>query len=92
MDISKCLSAYLSKADDSMGIIIGWNNNSHLTTKSNLSPTFWILQDDLEILLYLRDVIIYDVYCYLLLTVTWCKVQLPKTDCGEIKTNTTCIT
>ena len=48
-----------------MGIIVGWDNNSHLTTKSNLCPTLWILQADMEILLYLRDVIIYDVHCYL---------------------------
>lgn len=60
-----CLSAYLSKADDSMGIIVGWNNDSHLTTKSNLSPTLWILQTDLKVLLLLRYVIIYDIHGYL---------------------------
>lgn len=78
--ISKGLSAYLSKADDSMGIIVGWNNDSHLTTESNLSPTLWILQADLEVLLLLWDVIIYDVHCNLKLTVTGSKVQLPKTE------------
>lgn len=48
-----------------MGVIVGWDNDSHLTTKSNLSPTLWILQADLEVLLLLGDVIIYNVHCYL---------------------------
>ena len=72
--ISKGLSAYLSKADDSMGIIVGWDKDSHLTTKSNLSPTCWILQADVEVLLLLRNVVIYNVHCNLKFTVTWCKV------------------
>lgn len=83
--ISKGLSSYLSKADDSVGIIIGWDNYFHLTTKSNLSSTFWILQPDQELLLHLRDVIIYDVQGYLQLTITWRKVQLPKTECEKVK-------
>lgn len=72
-----------------MGIVIGWDKDSHLTTKSNLSATFWILQVDMEILLHLRDVIVYNVHCYLELAVTWRKVQLPKTAC--VKTNVTCM-
>lgn len=48
-----------------MGIVVGWDDDSHLTTKSNLSPALRILQADLEVLLFLRDVIIYDVHCYL---------------------------
>lgn len=48
-----------------MGFIVGWDNDCHLTTKSNLSPALWILQSDLEVLLLLGGVIIYDVYCYL---------------------------
>lgn len=79
------LSVYLSETDDSMGIVIGWDNDSHLTTKSNLSPALWILQTDLEVLLLLGDVIVYDVHCYLKLAVTWCKVQLPETEHEKLK-------
>lgn len=61
-----------------MGIIVGRDNYSHLTTKSNLSPTLWILQADLEVFLNLRNVIIYDIHRDLKLAVTWCKVQLTK--------------
>lgn len=58
------VSVYLSKADDSMGIVVGWDKDSHVTTKSNLSPALWILQTDVEVLLLLRDVIVYNVHCY----------------------------
>lgn len=54
-----------------MGIIVGRDNDSHLTTKPNLSPTLWVLQANLKVLLLLRDVIIYNIHCYLQLTVTW---------------------
>lgn len=74
---------HLSKAYDSVGIIISWDNDGHLTTKSNLSTTLWMLQSDVEILLLFRDVIIDDVHCDLQLTVTGCKVQLPKAACQE---------
>lgn len=66
-----------------MGIIIGWDNDGHLTTKSDLGTTLRMLQSHAEMLLLLRDVIIYDVHRNLQLTVTWCKVQLPKTECPE---------
>lgn len=56
--LSYNLSAYLSKANDSMGVIISWDNHSHLTTKSNLSPALRILQADLEVLVHLWCVII----------------------------------
>lgn len=68
-----------------MGIIVGGDNYCHLTTESNLSPTLWILQPDLEVLLHLGDVIIYDVHRYLQLTVPWCKLQLPETECDQVK-------
>lgn len=68
-----------------MGIIVGWDDDSHLTTKSNLRPSLWILQDDLEELLLLRYVIIYDIHCYLKLADTWCKAQLAKTEYEELK-------
>lgn len=48
-----------------MGIVVGWDNDGHLTTKSNLSPALWILQTDLEVLQLFRDVIIDDVHGYL---------------------------
>lgn len=54
-----------------MGIIVGWDNDGHLTTKPNLSPTLWILQANLKALLFLRDAIINDIYSYLQFTVTW---------------------
>ena len=87
----KMLCAYLSKADDSMGIVIGRDKYSHLTTKSDLSPSLRILQTDLEMLLHLGDVVIHDVHRDLQLAVTWGKVQLPETEREEVKTNTTCI-
>ncbi len=85
---SKGLSAYLSEADDSMSVIIGRDDDGNLTTKPNLGPSLWILQADVEKLLLLRDVIIYDVHCYLQLAVTRCKVQLAKAECeGRKKHN-----
>lgn len=62
-----------------MGVIIGGDDDSDLTTEADLSTALWILQPDLEVLLLLWDVIIDDVHCYLKLTVPRCKVQLPKT-------------
>lgn len=84
-----CVSSYFCKPNDTMGIIIGWDNYGHLTTKSNLSPTLWILQVNLERLLDLRDVIINDVHCNLQLSVTWCKVQHSKTESEEMETSFT---
>lgn len=46
-----------------MGIIIGWDNDGHLTTKADLGTTLWMLQSHTEILLLFRDVVIYDVHC-----------------------------
>lgn len=66
-----------------MGIIVGWDYDTHLTTKSNLCPTLRVFQADLEMLLLLRDVIIDDVNCYLQLTVPRSKVQLPKTSLNK---------
>lgn len=57
------LCDHLSKAYDSMGIIIGWDNDGHLTTKADLGTTLWMLQSHTEILLLFRDVVVYDVHC-----------------------------
>lgn len=77
--ISKDFSAYLSKANDSVGVIVGRYDDSHLTTKSNLSPALWILQADHEILLLFGNVVVDDVDGYLQLAVAWREVQLTKT-------------
>lgn len=68
-------SSYLSKAYDSMGVIIGWDEHSHLTAKANLSPALRVLQADPEVLLLLRDVVINDVHGYLQLAVARRKAQ-----------------
>lgn len=78
------ISSYLSEANDSMGVIVDWNDNSHLTTKANLSPALRVLQADPEVLFFLRDVVIYDINCYLQLAITWCKVQLAITVCQKL--------
>lgn len=77
--ISKDFSAYLSKANDSVGVIVGRYDDSHLTTKSNLSPALWILQADHEVLLLFGNVVVDDVDGYLQLAVARCEVQLTET-------------
>lgn len=69
----------MSKADDSMSVIVGWYDDGHLTAKSNLGTALWILQADLEMLLHFGNVVVDDVDRDLQLTVAWCKVQLPRT-------------
>lgn len=77
--MSKCSSAYASKANDSVSIIVGRYDDSHLTAKSYLGSALWILQADLEILLHFGNVVIDNVDSYLQLAVAWCKVKLART-------------
>lgn len=78
MNCKMLIFTYRRKANDSMGIIVGWDNDSHLTTKSYFCSTLWIFQADIEVLSHLWDVIVNDIHCYFQLTVTGCKVQLTR--------------
>lgn len=74
--MSGYFSAYVSKANDSVSVVVGWYDDSHLTAKSNLGSALWVLQADPEILLHFGNVVVDDVDSNLQLAVAWCKVQL----------------
>lgn len=70
-----------------MSIVVVRDDDSHLTTKPDLSSTRRILQADLKELPLLGNVVVYDVDGYLQLAVAWQKVQLAKTEQEETTRN-----
>lgn len=67
---------YLGKADDSVGVVVGRDDDGHLTAEADLGAALGVLQDDPEVLLSLRDVVVQHVDRYLQLAVPGSEAQL----------------
>lgn len=57
-------SLYLGECYNPVGIIVGENSDSHVTTDANLCSPFWILQLDSEGFFFFWNCVVQDVYCY----------------------------
>lgn len=70
---------YLCETNDTMGIVIGQDANSHLSAKSDLCPSLWVLKFDVEVFRIFWEVIINDIYRDFQLLDTRVEYQLSKT-------------